>query len=560
MEQTGDRKPERTVRRLAGELRPYSKYLIGGVVFLLLATPAGLIPNLMWMVVVDHVIVERQIQWLAPALGISIGVYLFGLACGAVRDRFFERAGQSFVMDLRLRLFRKLMGQSAAYMHDQRAGDLQSRVVSDVDALQTSLISGFASMVDELYTFILVLGAITVLSPPVGALVFVPLICCFFIARHFNSSMKARYAAAREALGGVGARLHESLGGFLLVKAFARGKQEEEQFREQVGKHFDRTMEAVNLRTIVFPTIFSFAFVTNVIMLGLGGYLVYIGEFTLGGLVALRGFWWQLNSPVRTLAQVNDLIQRALAASDRIYAVLDAPESVRDLPDPKPVPPPPHAIEFRDVSFAYHPGRPVLERVTATVRPGEVVALSGSSGSGKTTLLNLVLRFYDPTSGELFVGDTSLREVRQVDWRRNIAFVLQDTFLFNASVRENIRYGKPDASLEEVIEAAKLANADAFINGLIDGYETVVGERGVKLSGGQKQRIGVARAFIANPEILLLDEPTSAVEEESEQIIQESLIRLMKGRTVLLCSHRPSLIEVADRVLRVDGGRVREAS
>lgn len=526
---------------------------------MLVATPAALIPNLMWMVVVDHVILKQQIQWLAPALAVSIGVYLFGLFCSAWRDRLFERAGQCLVRDLRLRLFRKLMGQSAAYMHDQRAGDLQSRVVSDVDALQSSLISGFASLVDDLYMFLLVLGTISFLSPPVGALVFLPLTCCFFIAIHFNAAMKARYAAARNALGSVGARLHESLSGFLLVKAFARGAAEESAFRKDVDVHFERTMDAVRLRTTVFPIIFSFAFVTNVIMLGVGGYLVYIGQFTLGGLVALRGFWWQLNSPVRTLAQVNDLIQRALAASDRIYAVLDAPETVRDVAHPVAVPPPPHTIRFVDVSFGYDAARPVLERINLEIRPGEIVALSGPSGAGKTTLLNLVLRFYDPTHGEVRIGETPLHRLRQEAWRRNLAFVLQDTFLFNDSVFENIRYGKPDATREEVIEAATLANADGFIRGLIRGYDTVVGERGVKLSGGQKQRIGVARAFIANPEILLLDEPTSAVEEESEQVIQDSLLRLMKARTVLLCSHRPSLLQAADRVVFVGEGQVRDA-
>lgn len=509
----------------------------------------------MWMVVVDHVLVDGQIDWLIPSLVAATFFYGLSVFFGAWRDRFFERAGQQFIFDLRGRLFRKVLSQPPGYLHNQRTGDIQSRVISDVDAVQSSLISGFSSLFQEAYSFILVLGAIIWINPLIGGAVFAPLFICFFIIRHFNSRVKQCYREARAALGEVGARLQEALGGFAVIKAFDRQQYEESAFMKVTRVHYDKVMRAVYLRTTIFPLVFSVAFSTNVIMLGLGAWLVYLGNFTLGGLVALRGFWWQLNSPVRTLAQVNDMIQRALAASGRIYHILDAPVAIVDTPEAKPLPHGPWTIRLDDLSFHYDAEKPVLERINLQVAPDETLALAGSSGAGKTTLLALLARFVDPVSGCIRIGDTPLTTIAQSAWRSRLGFVMQETFLFNDSILDNIRYGRPEASLEEAITAAQRANADGFIRELPRGYETVVGERGVKLSGGQRQRIGVARAFLANPAVLLLDEPTSSVEPESERIIQQSLLALMKGRTVFVSSHRPSLLRRADRVLYLENGR-----
>ncbi|MCH8475029.1 MAG: ABC transporter ATP-binding protein/permease [Opitutales bacterium] len=261
---------------------------------------------------------------------------------------------------------------------------------------------------------------------------------------------------------------------------------------------------------------------------------------------------------MRTLAQVNDLLQRALAASSRIYALLDTPIQLPDTPEATPVKNARQTISLKNLSFAYHPQQPVLDKINLTIRPGEIIGLAGASGAGKTTLLSLLARFLAPTDGELYLGDQPFHELQQKAWRSHLAMVFQETFLFHTSLRENILYGRPDATMEEVRAAAKLANAQDFIEALPQGYETITGERGIKLSGGQRQRIGVARAFLANPEILLLDEPTSAVEPESERVIQESLYALMKNRTVLLSSHRPSLLQKADRIIYLEKGQIRE--
>jgi ABC-type multidrug transport system fused ATPase/permease subunit len=548
-----------TTQRLLGELAPYRGRIALGLGLLLIAAPAGLFHPLVWMFVVDEVLMGGRWSMLVPALGAMVVVHgVFAILVGAWRDRVFERVGLEFTRQLRNRVHARISRQSVAWLHRQRTGDLQSRVISDVDQLQGSLIGGVSAVLQELVSFAFVFAAIWVLEWRIALATLGPLVVVYGIVRAFNRRMKAIYGAARERLGQLGARLQDQLGGFLVVRSFAQEPREDARFRADNDRYTAKSLEAVRLRTVVFPLAFFVGFATNVVMLGLGAWLVYRGEFTLGGLIALRGYWWQLNSPIRTLAQANDVLQRARAAASRIYAVLDAPVELVDAPDARPLVRPRTALEFRQVSFSYETGRPVLQGLSFTVQPGERLALAGTSGAGKSTVLALLARFYDPTAGAVLWGGVPLPALRQESWRPHLALVLQDTYLFHGTVRENLAYGRPDATEAEVIAAARSANAHDFIAAFPQGYDSLVGERGVKLSGGQRQRIGVARAFLANPEVLLLDEPTSSVEPESEEIIQQSLERLMEGRTVVLTSHRPSLLARADRVLVLDRGRIVE--
>jgi ABC-type multidrug transport system fused ATPase/permease subunit len=302
-------------------------------------------------------------------------------------------------------------------------------------------------------------------------------------------------------------------------------------------------------------------------MIGMGGYLIIKnphGSFTVGTLLMFRAYWWRLFGPVQTLARVNDMVQRARAASARVFEVLDAPDEMPEAPDAVAVSAVRGQMELKNVSFQYPteiPGKPqpvVIRDVDIRISPGSTVAICGPSGAGKSTILNLLLRFYDPSSGEVTLDGRNLRSIQKASFRTHFALVQQETFLFNDSVLDNIRYGHADATMEQVIAAAKAANAHGFITRLPGGYDTRVGERGVRLSGGQKQRISIARAFLANPTVLLLDEPTSSVEPDSEAAIIAALDRLMAGRTTVLTSHRPSLISQADVVYVIEDGRVTE--
>jgi ABC-type multidrug transport system fused ATPase/permease subunit len=430
--------------------------------------------------------------------------------------------------------------------------------MSDVDQLQEVVINGTDSVLHNLYSFGLVAASLLVMSPILGSITIAPIVIVAVLVRLFNVRVKRLYRAGRDRLGDVSARLQENLLGMMVVKAFAREAAEAERFRQTTDSYRQVQFEAVNARTVFFPLVQYIGFLSNALAVGVGAWLILQGRFTIGGLVAYRGYWWQLYSPVQQLAQINDLIQRGAAAGARVFEILDEEVTVSDRSDASDLSEVKGRVTWDHVSFAYK-DRPVLHDICLDVAPGEAVAFVGSSGSGKSTLLNLVPRFWDPQQGRVLIDGVDVRTVTQHSLRSHIAMVLQETFLFSGTVLENVCYGRPGATLEEAREAARAANALEFIeNELPVGWDTQIGERGVKLSGGQRQRISIARAFLADPEILILDEATSAVEPESEWLIQQALDRLMDGRTTFIVSHRFSMVRGADRIIVLDGGRLIE--
>jgi ABC-type multidrug transport system fused ATPase/permease subunit len=331
-----------------------------------------------------------------------------------------------------------------------------------------------------------------------------------------------------------------------VIQAFARERAEAADVETLGERLFEEQLTAVKLRNRVFPIIRLVANLGNVLMLGGGAYFILRGEFTLGGLLAYRGYGRYFFGPIDDLVNANDLVRRAEAAGRRLFEVLDAPETVADAPGAPPLPPLRGEVRLENVDYGYDPSRPVLRGVSLLVRPGERVAIVGPSGAGKSTLLGLVARLHDPDAGRVLLDGHDLRTVTLASLRAQLGQVGQESYLFNATVLENLRFGRPEATAAEVEAAARAANAHDFVRDLPEGYDTVVGERGVKLSGGQRQRLSIARALLAEPRLLLLDEPTSAVEPEAEARIVEALERLARGRTTLVVSHRLSLARSAD--------------
>ncbi len=538
-------------------MKPYSKQLAIGLGALVVSVPLTLFHPLVWMFITDEVALNGRIDMLLPALGAMIGVHLLGTALSALHRNLLEKVGQRFVVDLRLAVYEKLQRQSVAFHHENRSGDLLSRAMNDIDAMQQAVIQGIDQVLSAFLRFAVVVTAILAIHPVVGATTLVPLAVVFLLVRVFNRRVKALYRRVRDRLGDVSAQLQENLLGHLVIKAFAREDQAMEGFRATNAEYLREQDRAINARTTFLPGIQFIGFLSSVVMIGLGAWFVVRGTFTIGGLVAYRGYWWQLYSPVDTLATVNELLQRAAAAGTRVFELLDTEESVQDAPGAVELAGVRGDIEFENVTFAYG-DEPVLRDVSLKIPAGKTVAFVGSSGAGKTTLLHLVPRFYDPQAGAVKVDGRDVRTVKQRSLRRHMAMVLQETMLFSGTVADNIRFANPDATDEEVREAARMANAHEFIERLPNGYDTTVGERGVKLSGGQRQRIAIARAFLADPRILILDEATSAVEPESEWIIQQTLERLMHGRTTLITSHRLSMVRQADLIVALDGGRIVE--
>jgi len=578
--------------RLLRLLRPYWGKIALGLLFLFIASPCELFPAMVWRYVTDDIALEKKtspwlhywfsfdgritnrVTLLISAVTWLFVVYLIGEIFETLESWLLNRVAQRFIKGFRNRVYHKLQSQSLGYLQQQRTGDLMSRAMGDVDELQSFVVNGIDVIISEGLLWLATVAIVMWMDWRVASISLAPLLLVYVLLRYFNKKIRPIYAAARTRLGEVSTRLQENLSGVVVIKIFNREKQEAERFEKANEAYFESQMKAIDAKSLFFPFTHIVGFFSNVFMIGVGGYYMIrdlakpagtAGLFTPGKLIAFRAYWWRLFGPITTLARVNDMVQRAGAAGKRVFEVLDAPEELPDAPDAAPLANARGELELRGVSFRYpneiqnKPAPLVLLDVTLRIDAGRTVALCGPSGSGKSTLLNLLLRFYDPAGGVVTLDGRDLRSITRDSLRGHFALVQQETFLFNDSILDNIRYGHGEATMEQVIAAAKAANAHGFISALPNGYTTNVGERGVRLSGGQKQRISIARAFLANPTVLLLDEPTSSVEPDSEAAIIAALDRLMKGRTTVLTSHRPSLINQADSVCVIEGGRVTEA-
>lgn len=552
-------------RPLAAEvwerLQPWRGRLAFSLGLLIFSVPFVNFHPLVWGIVADALLDKSLTpgklgMWLAA----MFGTYLIGLGANAWHTYLLEKTGQAFVRNIRSDLFRKFEGQSLGYHRDRSSGELVTRVTSDVDAMEQSVLQGLTSLLEEVVTFIVVAGMVLWISPLVGAVSILPLAFAFLFIRIYNHRVKAIYDGVRRRLGHIGSFVQDRLAGVQVTQSFGREKAEQEDFDGRAEAFYEASVGASRLRNTYFPIVSTFGFINNLVMLGVGAWLIMRGSgaFTIGALLAYRGFWWRLQSPIRTIAQTSDILQRARAAAQRVMELLQAPVDIVDGPDAKAWSDHKGAIEFRGVDFAYVPSRPILSDVSFHIEPGEFVAIAGGSGSGKSTLLNLVPRFYDVNRGAISVDGQDIRDLSLSSLRAPIGLVGQDNYLFDGTVRDNLRYGHPDASEGEIEAAARAANAHDFILDLPNRYDTHVGQNGVKLSGGQRQRLSLARAFLTDPVVLLLDEPTASVEPESEVLIHDSILRRTQSGigTTLLVTHRIDLLRQAPRILFLSKGRL----
>jgi len=554
-----------TDRELAGRiwsrLQPYRKRIVWALTLLVFAVPFINFHPLVWGFVADALVGKTLTSGvLAVWLVVMFLTYLVGLGAGAVQSYLLEKTGQAFVRDIRAELFSKFEAQSLAYHRDRSTGELVTRITSDVDAMEQSVLQGLTSLLEEIVTFFVVAAMVLWISPVVGAASILPLAFAFIFIRKYNSRVKSIYAGVRKKLGNIGSFVQDRLAGILVTQSFGREAYEGADFKENADSFYEASVKASRLRNTYFPIVSVFGFINNLIMLGLGAWLIMTGSnmFTLGALIAYRGFWWRLQSPIRTIAQTSDILQRARAAATRIMELLDEPIVITDREGAKSLKNSQGEIDFTDVEFSYVPGKPVLDGVSFSIKSGEFVAVAGGSGSGKSTLLNLIPRFYDVDAGSIEIDGRDIRDVTLATLRKQTGYVGQDNYLFDGTIRENLSYGRPGAAEDEIISAAESANAHDFILALSQGYETQVGQNGVKLSGGQRQRLSLARAFLTVPRILLLDEPTASVEPESEALIHDAILaRTRQGEgTTVLVTHRIDLLRQAPRILFLEKGKL----
>ncbi|MFC4454385.1 ABC transporter ATP-binding protein [Deinococcus sonorensis] len=546
-------------RRLYGLLTPYRRTVALGLLFLIGSVAAELYPPLVWGRVVDVGLMHRDWTYIGWQLALLVLVFAVQQLLSAWRGVLLERAGQQLTLDLRLRLYDTLSGQSAAYFEAQRTGDLLSRVTADVDGIQDVLLRGTDAVLGNLLRVVGVIAIFIALQPLLGVVVTIPMLIVALMLRRYNRTVRPAYRAARNRLGDLSALITDRLAGIRVVQGFARENAEAARVADIGQQLYQEGVRAVMIRNRAFPVVRFVSNFGNILMLGGGVLLIARGQFTLGGLLAYRGYGRYFYGPIDDLVNINDLLQRAEASGRRIFEVLDAPRQIQQRPDAHALAQPARGeVQFEHVTFGYDPSQPVLRDLNLHVRPGERVALLGRSGAGKSTLISLLTRTHDPQQGRVLLDGQDVGALTLASLRRSAALMQQDTFLFHDTVLENVRYARPDATPQEVEDALRIASAWDFVQALPQGLQTMVGERGVRLSGGQRQRLAIARVLLARPAVLLLDEPTSAVDAESEASIVEALERLMRGRTALIVTHRLSLARTADRVVVLEDGHVVE--
>jgi len=539
-----------------GYLRPYWAFTAGSYLLLLINNGITLSQPLIIGFIVDQGISGGNISaigWGTIALmvlAVIRGAFVF------LSGRWTTVASQSVAYDLRNAIHDKLQSLSFSYHDQAETGKLLTRATSDVDRVR--FLTG-RSLLMLSQVIVLIIGiaiSMSVMNLRLALLTLSVVPFLAYRALNFGTHYRPLHRAIQRQLAKLTARLEQNLRGTRIVAAFAQERAEIRRFDDENASLFAFNMKASRMRALNLPLLQLIASVGTILILLYGGQLVIRDQLTLGELVAFTSYIGQLSIPVRRLGMIIAAIAQAIASGERVFEILDAKSEVEDLPDAQPLDGVQGHVRFEHVSFAYFGRHRCLKDIDFEVRPGEVVALLGPTGSGKSSVINLTPRFYDPTEGRILIDGRDIRHVTVNSLRDQIGIVLQDTTLFATTIRENIGFGCPDATEEQIIAAAKAASAHDFIMEMPQQYDTLVGERGATLSGGQKQRIAIARAILKDPRILILDDATSSVDTETEALIQAALSKLMEGRTSFVIAQRLSTIRQADQVLVLDKGRV----
>jgi len=546
------------VPRAVSYLKPYWYLQIPALICALSLTVAGLVYPWINKLLIDEVFVQRSLSALKICVAGFGAAVLVSAIMNIGEQYLYTYVGERAVADIRRDLFRHLQKLPIAYFDSEKTGRVMSVFTNDVGAMQSLYTSTFVEFVTNTLQVAVTLFILLHLNPGLTklSLPLVPLVGMSIVL--FSRFHRQRSAEVQERLSQISDGLQEGITGVREVKAFTHEASQIARFQDLFMSVVAARLRQALLSGLNGGVNSIMGMGAMLFIMWIGGLQVISGKMTPGSLVAFNSYLAGLYGPAAWFVRLNARLQSAMAGADRVFALLDTQPDIQDKPDAVPLPPIRGEVRFHNVSFTYREGVEALRNVSLTAHPGEVVALVGRSGAGKTTLANLVPRFYDPSDGYITVDGYDLRDVTQESLRRQIGFVFQDTFLFATTVRENIRFGRPDATDAEVEAAAVAANAHEFICALPEGYNTQVGERGVKLSGGQRQRIAIARAILRDPRILILDEATSSLDSESEAAIQDALDRLMVGRTCFVIAHRLSTVLRADKIVVLEEGRLVE--
>ncbi len=465
--------------------------------------------------------------------------------------------GLRIIADMRERLYNHLQNLSLSFFTKTSTGVIISRITNDVNLIQASVSNAITGLLKDVFTIIGLIGVIFYRNWKLAVIAFLILPLAVIPIKEFGKRLRKLSRKSQQRMGSITTFLHETITGNRIVKAFNMEEYEKRRFSVENDKFFRTILKRVRIRALSHPLMEVIGGVGVAAIVWVGGYSVIRGELTPGAFFSFMAALLLLYNPIRDLNKVNLEIQDGMAAAIRVFELLDTVSEIRDEKEAIPLPPISEGILFQKVNFKYD-GEPVLKEISLSVKTGEVIALVGMSGAGKTSLVNLLPRFYDVEAGEVLIDGHDIRKVTMKSLRNQIGLVTQQTILFNDTVRNNIAYGSLERSVQEIVEAARAANAHDFIARLPEGYDTIIGEQGVKLSGGERQRISIARALLKNAPILILDEATSSLDSDSETEVQKALDRLMKGRTVFVVAHRLSTIRNAHRIIVLSEGKIVE--
>jgi len=507
---------------------------------------------------------DQRTEGLFRLIMVMIGLFVLGAILTGLTFFTMAWTGQHVLRVLRVEVFEQLHRLSLSYYSEHEAGDLMSRITNDTTAIEQAFSFALVNVFGGILSLVWVSYNMVTTNLPFALLSLAVAPVMFLATLYFSGQARKAFRISREEIGNVNAELQESIAAVREVQAFNRADENIEQFKEVNAANRDANVRAVAYTSALAPTLEALSYVALAIVTGVGGWYLLKGQtlfgttVTLGLVVTFLAYVQRFNQPIQQIAVLWTNIQNAIAGAERIFTILDEKPAVNNKPAAQEMPEIKGLVEFEQATHSYEDGVPVLRDVSFTAQPGQTIAIVGPTGAGKTTIINLIPRFYDVTNGSVKIDGIDVRDVSMQSLREQIGIVLQDTFLFSTTVMENVRFGRPNATDEEVMAAIKLANADSFIERLPDKYQTVLGERGSGLSQGQRQLLSIARAALADPRILILDEATSSVDTRTERLIQKAFDQLLEGRTAFVIAHRLSTIHNADVILVLKDGQIIE--
>ena len=551
----------KTLWRLSREAIRYRTLYSVAILSTLLLTAVNLTaPKLLSAMtgIVEAGVDEAGLHTIGLFTAALVGLYLLRILFRFLSNYLAHKAAWYLVGDLRTRTYDKLEHMHLGYFHDKQTGDLMSRIVNDTRDFELLYAHMIPETITNLVTFLGVLIVLLTINWKLALITCAPLPLIFASGILFSKKVRPFFRISQKKMGELNGKLQDNLSGIHEIQSFGREEYETEQVDIQNFAHIRAMLQALKISAVFHPSVEFISSLGTILVVGFGGLLAYREGLSVADIVAFLLYLGLFYAPVTGLANLLESMQQSMAGAERVLAVLDAPSEIQDMPGAETLENVNGEITFDHVSFAYADGNPVLNDVSFTCRPGEMLALVGPTGVGKTTLTQLISRFYEPTSGRILMDGHDIRNVTLESLRRNISPVLQDTFLFNGTIAENIGYAVPDASMEEITEAAKAANIHEDILLMPDGYDIQVGERGLRLSGGQKQRVAIARAILRKSPVIILDEATASVDVETEQQIQKAIAGVAGKRTIIAIAHRLSTIRNADQILVIEEGRITE--